>query len=97
MPIQDPQPWERLTKAREAKGLSQRALADALKVDPVSVNRWEHGNSRPNWEYLRAISKALSVSIDYLLENDDGDFFDAEETESLLRTAEIIQSKVRKK
>lgn len=97
MPIQDPVPWKRMTIAREAAGLSQKALSDILGTDPVAVNRWEHGNTRPNWEYLRKISKALGVSIDYLLENDDGDFFDAEETASLLRTAEIIQSKVRKK
>lgn len=63
----------------------------------VSVNRWEHGNSHPSWEYLRKISKTLNVSIDYLLENDDGDFFSQEETESLLRAAEIIRSKVKKK
>lgn len=68
-----------------------------MGVDPVSVNRWEHGNSRPSWEYLGKISKALNVSIDYLLENDDGDFFNQEETESLLRAAEIIRSKVKKK
>ena len=60
--------------------MSQKALSDILGTDAVSVNRWEHGNTRPNWEYLKRISKALGVSIDYLLENDDGDFFDAEET-----------------
>ena len=97
MPIQNPEQWKRFTAAREAAELSQKALADILGVDPVSVNRWEHGNSRPSWEFLRKISKALNVSIDYLLENDDGDFFNEEETESLLRTAEIIQAKVRRK
>lgn len=94
MPIQDPVPWKRMTLAREAAGLSQKALSDILGTDAVSVNRWEHGNTRPNWEYLKRISKALGVSIDYLLENDDGDFFDAEETETLLRTADIIKKKV---
>lgn len=97
MPIQNPEPWERMRIAREGANLSQRALGDLIGADPVSVNRWEHGNTRPSWEYLKKISKALHVSIDYLLENDDGDFFNEEETESLLRTAEIIQAKVRRK
>ena len=97
MPIQNPEPWVRLTKAREGKELSQKALADLVGADPVSVNRWEHGNSRPSWDYLKKISKALGVSIDYLLENDEQDLFDAEEAEALLKSAEIIQKKVLKR
>ena len=97
MPIQNPEPWERLTTARESKNMSQKALADILSVDPVSVNRWEHGNSRPDWENLRKISKALGVSIDYLLSNDDMEIFGIEETDTLLKAAKILQSKVTKK
>ena len=97
MPIQDPEPWERLTTARESKNMSQKALADILSVDPVSVNRWEHGNSRPDWENLRKISKALGVSIDYLLSNDDMEIFDADETATLLKAASIIKAKAAEK
>ena len=97
MPIQNPEPWKRLTTVRESKNMSQKALADILSVDPVSVNRWEHGNSRPDWENLRKISKALGVSIDYLLSNDDMEIFGIEETDTLLKAAKILQSKVTKK
>lgn len=97
MPIQNPEPWVRLTTARESKNMSQKALADILSVGPVSVNRWEHGNSRPDWENLRKISKALGVSIDYLLSNDDMELFDAEDTATLLSAAKIIKSKVTEK
>ena len=97
MPIQNHEPWERLTTARESKNMSQKALADILGVDPVSVNRWEHGNSRPDWENLRKISKALGVSIDYLLSNDDMEIFDADDTDTLLKAAKILQKKVTKK
>ena len=41
MPKDDRVPFKRLTTAREAAELSQKALADILGVDPVSVNRWE--------------------------------------------------------
>ena len=94
MPIQNPEKWVRLTMARESKEMSQKTLADLLGVDPVSVNRWEHGNSRPDWENLRKISKALGVSIDYLLSNDDMEIFDARETQVLLEASKIIKKKV---
>ena len=94
MPIQNPEKWVRLTQARESKNMSQRALADIIGVDPVSMNRWEHGNSRPDWDNLRKLSKALGVTIDYLLSNDDMELFDAEETATLLHAASILSRKV---
>lgn len=97
MPIQNPEKWVRLTQARESKNMSQRALADMIGVDPVSVNRWEHGNSRPDWDNLRKISMALGVTIDYLLSNDDMELFDAGETEAILNAVRILQRKVKKK
>ena len=94
MPIQNPQPWLRLTAAREKAQMSQKALADALGTDPVSVNRWEHGNTRPSWEYLKRIANILGVSIDFLLSNDEGDFFNEEETEAIIKATSILQKKV---
>jgi transcriptional regulator with XRE-family HTH domain len=90
-------PFKRLTIAREAAGLSQKALSDILSVDAVTVNRWEHGDSRPNWDYLRKLSKVLSVTIDYLLENDAVDTFTVEETDLILRAAAILNKKMKKK
>ena len=97
MAKENKEPFTRLTTAREAAELSQKNLADVLGVDPVSVNRWEHGESRPSWEYLRKISKVLGVSIDYLLSNDEGDAFTKEETETILEAVKILQKKVKKK
>lgn len=90
-------PFKRLTIAREAAGLSQKALSDILSVDAVTVNRWEHGDSRPNWDYLRKLSKVLNVTIDYLLENDAVDTFTVEETDLILRAAAILNKKMKKK
>ena len=90
-------PFKRLTIAREAAELSQKALSDILGVDAVTVNRWEHGESKPNWDYLRKLSKVLSVTIDYLLENDAVDTFSAEETEVILKAANILNRKIKKK
>ena len=90
-------PFKRLTLAREAAELSQKALSEILCVDAVTVNRWEHGESRPNWDSLKKLSKVLNVTIDYLLENDVVDTFTAEETETILRAAAILNKKMRKK
>ena len=90
-------PFKRLTIAREAAGLSQKALSDILSVDAVTVNRWEHGESKPNWDYLRKLSKVLNVTIDYLLENDAVDTFTVEETDLILRAAAILNKKMKKK
>ena len=90
-------PFKRLTIAREAAGLSQKALSDILSVDAVTVNRWEHGDFRPNWDYLRKLSKVLNVTIDYLLENDAVDTFTVEETDLILRAAAILNKKMKRK
>lgn len=97
MPREERIPFERMTVAREAANMSQKRLAEILGVDPVSVNRWEHGESRPSWEILRKISEALNVSIDYLLSNDTFDTFNAEETDIILRAAAILNKKIKKK
>ena len=94
MPREERIPFERMTAAREAANMSQKRLAEILGVDPVSVNRWEHGESRPNWEILRKISEALNVSIDYLLSNDRFDTFTKEETETIRDAVSILSKKV---
>ena len=97
MPREIRVPFERMTMAREAAEMSQKTLAEKIGVDPVSVNRWEHGESRPSWEYLRKISAILNVSIDYLLSNDGFDTFTKEETDTILKATEILQKKVTRK
>lgn len=97
MPREERIPFERMTAAREAANMSQKRLAEIIGVDPVSVNRWEHGESRPSWEILRKMSEALNVSIDYLLSNDRFETFSVEETQVLLRATEILRAKIKSK
>ena len=58
---------ERLTRLRQAKRLSSRALADLVGVEHRSIWRIEHGETKPRMEYLAAIARHLDVSIDYLV------------------------------
>ena len=61
---------EKLKDARKNAALSQEQLAEKLSVSRAAVAKWESGKGLPDIENLKAISKLLDVSIDYLV--DDG-------------------------
>ena len=61
---------EKLKDARKHAALSQEQLAEKLCVSRAAVAKWESGKGLPDIENLKAISKLLDVSIDYLV--DDG-------------------------
>ncbi len=58
---------ERLKTLREGKGLTQEALAQRLLVTRQAVSRWETGETQPNTETLKLISREFDVSINTLL------------------------------
>lgn len=54
----------RLHAARLARGLTERALVDALGRDhtsPAALSRWEHGDREPMGENRRRLAAALGV------------------------------------
>jgi transcriptional regulator with XRE-family HTH domain len=51
--------------------MTQEQFADRLGVSYQSVSRWENGVTYPDIEFLPAIAKQFSVSLDYLLGQDD--------------------------
>lgn len=61
----------KLSTIRKEKGLSQQALADAIGLHVNQVKRYETGSSQPSLDTLKKISKALRVSIDSLVFDDD--------------------------
>lgn len=62
---------QRIRSAREAAGLSQLALAVAIRMTPSVVYRWEAGATRPGRDALPRIAEALGVSEDWLLTGRD--------------------------
>ena len=52
---------------RTRSGLSQDALAEKLFVTRQAVSRWENGETVPNTEALKLLSKEFQVSINTLL------------------------------
>ena len=67
---------EKIAKARKENGLSQEVLAEKLCVSRSAVAKWETDKGIPDITNLKAISKLLNVSIDYLL--DDGERVDVQ-------------------
>ena len=52
---------------RSKKGLSQEELAEKVFVTRQAVSRWEKGETTPNTETLKLLSKIFDVSINTLL------------------------------
>ena len=58
---------EILLELRTKKGLSQDELAEKVFVSRQAVSRWENGETTPNTETLKLLSKLFDVSINTLL------------------------------
>ena len=58
---------ERLKELRQAKGLTQRQLADVLSVSGNAVHAWECDKQEPSLAMLVRLCEYFDVSADYLL------------------------------
>lgn len=56
-----------ILELRTKRGLSQDELAEKLFVTRQAVSRWENGDTVPNTETLKLLSKFFDVSINTLL------------------------------
>ena len=61
---------EKILDLRKKCGLSQEELGDKINVTRQTISNWELGETSPNPEQLKLLSKTLKVSIDDLLDND---------------------------
>ena len=52
---------------RRRAGMTQGELAACLAVSPAAVGAYEQGRRSPSAAMLVALSRALGVSVDYLL------------------------------
>ena len=55
---------------REQRGLTQRALAEAVGVTDKAVSKWESGRGLPDISLVEPLSAALGVSVAELLTGD---------------------------
>jgi transcriptional regulator with XRE-family HTH domain len=61
---------DKLRSARRTLGLTQKAFAERLGVDPTTLRKWEQGRARPNRCSLKIIRNAFVAVIDGI-ENHD--------------------------
>lgn len=57
----------RFRELRNKKGLSQRGLAEKLKVSQTAVSQWETGRTYPDVPTMIHFAELCGVSLDYLL------------------------------
>ena len=56
-----------IKQLRTANNLTQGQLAERLMVTRQAVSRWENGETQPNIETLKLLSREFNVSINTLL------------------------------
>ena len=61
---------EKILDLRKKKGLSQEELGEKINVTRQTISNWELGETMPNPDQLKQLSKEFNVSIDELLDND---------------------------
>lgn len=60
---------ERIKEARRAKGITQKELADLIGVNKNTISGYEGGYREPDVPRIHALSKALDVTGDWLIES----------------------------
>ena len=62
---------QNIKNVREAKGISQRALAVSLGMKypgaQAVICRWETGVYEPRWKSVKAVAVALGVNVAHLM------------------------------
>jgi Zn-dependent peptidase ImmA (M78 family)/transcriptional regulator with XRE-family HTH domain len=56
---------ERLSEARDARGITQKTLAEASECSDTTISQWEHGVQAPTPAGLEKIAAALNVFPSY--------------------------------
>ena len=81
-----------MPKPRKLKKLSQADLAETIGSHKSHINRIETGKYNPSLEVLIKIAKALEVSIDYLVSEEE-DFKEVTiEDKNLVQRVKMIES-----
>lgn len=89
----------KLELLRKSKGLTQKDVADILKINRTTYTKYETGVTEPNISSLRILAEIFEVDLNYLLSDDDNIFAvadsnsDAEKTEEFIRLFNLLSDK----
>jgi transcriptional regulator with XRE-family HTH domain len=62
---------DRIKAARAAKGWKQKHLAAEVRVEPITVSRWERGATTPDFDALALIAEATGRPLSYFVGGDE--------------------------
>lgn len=68
IPVEFP---KRLIELRKLRGLTQQAIADNIDLHVNQIKRYEAGTAQPTLETLVRLAKALHVTLDELVFNEE--------------------------
>lgn len=60
----------RILSLRKEKKLSQEELGELINVTRQTISNWELGETNPDMNQLKMLSKTFNISIDELVDND---------------------------
>ena len=58
----------KIREARAAKGWKQKHLAAQVKVEPITVSRWERGATTPDFDALALVAETTGRPLSYFLD-----------------------------
>ena len=58
----------RIKRLRTDKRMTQQELADRINVSSKTISKWESGRGLPEVSILIPLSRALDVTVDYILD-----------------------------
>jgi transcriptional regulator with XRE-family HTH domain len=61
----------RIKSARVEQGWKQKHLAAEVRVEPITVSRWERGATTPDFDALGLIAEATGKPLRYFLADDE--------------------------
>ncbi len=68
---------EKLRDHRRKLGITQEEAATAVGVSPQAVSKWENGECLPDCWNLKLIGETYGISLDILMDTDNGDIVSA--------------------
>jgi transcriptional regulator with XRE-family HTH domain len=72
----------RLVQARLRSGMTQDALARAVKTSVTNISRWERSRNRPGAAMVLTLALALGVAPESLFQSDDESEGEKDDAES---------------
>ena len=63
----------KIKKYREQNKLTQKDIAEILKVEPGTISKYESGTIEPNIESIKKLAETFNITIDELLKDDEID------------------------